>query len=196
MNNQMQITAIAPCRDVDALEHALSLVRGGTLTISDDGTVWRHCIHDRRGGRKAVKSRRAENKTKKGYLAITFGVLGTRKTRSVLAHVLVWTHWNGTIPDGLQVNHKDLNKTNNSPGNLELTTGAENIRHSYANGRTRPWSKATEWRPGKPRITTEVKASILALRRQGLGAFRISKLTGVSKTHIERIFKEGGAQCK
>ena len=36
--------------------------------------------------------------------------------------------------DGLQVNHIDGNKQNNSVKNLELCTGSENMHHAYATG--------------------------------------------------------------
>ena len=46
----------------------------------------------------------------------------------------------GAIPDGLQINHRDLNKQNNRPITSEVVTGSENIAHSYAHGRTEPWA--------------------------------------------------------
>lgn len=47
------------------------------------------------------------------------------------AHRLVWVHNNGPIPKGVEVNHKDGDKTNNRLDNLELVTHAKNIEHSY-----------------------------------------------------------------
>lgn len=188
-----KIKAIAPSRD-EVLSYALGLVRDGILSIDEDGRVWRHANKTKRGIRK-VGSKRAESATRKGYLCVTLGMPGTRITRSVYAHVLIWTHRNGPIPDELQVNHKDLNRANNHPTNLELLTGAGNIQHSYANGRTRPWSMATTWR-GKPRISTEQIANVLELRRQGLGSHRINKLTGISRSHLECLFKKGGMLCQ
>jgi hypothetical protein len=151
----------------NALDHALALVGAGVLSIDPDGRVWRLAVLDRWGNQHRVPIRRAEHPTRKGYLAIALGRPGTRRTWKVLAHVLVWTHIHGAIPAGLQVNHKDLVKANNEPSNLELVTGSGNIRHSYANGRTRPWSKATEWRPGIPRRSQQQIARLVELRQQG-----------------------------
>ena len=187
-------TLRARASTVNAMQLALAYLDDGTLSIDAEGMIWRHYVHDGWGGRSAVTPRRAENPTKKGYLAVTLGVPGTRKTRSVLAHCLIWTRLHGPIPKPLQINHKDLDKTNNRPGNLELMTNAQNIQHSYDNGRPLPWHKATEWRPGKPRISEAEKARVLELRANGLGSHRIRKLTGISKTHIERIFKKGVAR--
>lgn len=172
------------------LAYVRKLVADGILSIDAEGRVWRH-YELTRWGRKAVPTRRAENKTKKGYLAITFHVPRQRFTRGVLAHVLVWTHLRGTIPAGMQVNHKDLRKDNNRPDNLELTTGSGNIQHSYANGRVRPWSKAKEWRPGKLRLTEEQKQRARDLRAKGMTHSAIREETGISRTHIARILKGG-----
>ena len=174
----------------EVLGHVLNLVASGVLSIDVEGRVWRHCILTKHG-RKAVPAKRAESRTKKGYLAVVFRVPGQRLTRHVLAHVLVWTHANGEIPTGLQVNHKDLNKANNNLGNLELVTPSGNIRHSYANGRTRPYANATEWRPGKAKLTAEDRQQVFMLRRGGKTYDQIVSLTGISKTHVARILKGG-----
>ena len=42
-------------------------------------------------------------------------------------HRAVWESFNGHIPEGLQINHLDENKLNNSLSNLSLVTPRENI---------------------------------------------------------------------
>ena len=121
-----------------------------------------------------------------------YGVFGSTKDNArhgipVIASRAAWHLTFGPIPDGLQVNHKDLDRTNNRLSNLELLDQSGNIRHSYANGRRRPWSEATEWRPGIPRITEQVKEELARLRTQGFGAHRISKRLGISRTHAQRL---------
>ena len=51
---------------------------------------------------------------RQGYLTIS--VQGKQK----FIHRLVWEEFNGVIPKGLQINHKDGNKSNNHIDNLEL----------------------------------------------------------------------------
>lgn len=46
-------------------------------------------------------------------------------------HRCVWMAHMGEIPKGMWINHKSGNKTDNSLANLELTTPAENQKHSY-----------------------------------------------------------------
>ncbi|MBE9142094.1 HNH endonuclease signature motif containing protein [Planktothrix mougeotii] len=54
--------------------------------------------------------------------------------KTFLVHRVVWEAFNGEIPQGLQINHIDGNKANNSLSNLELVTPAENIRHAVKTG--------------------------------------------------------------
>ena len=50
-------------------------------------------------------------------------------------HRLVWSAFNGAIPEGLQINHKDEVKTNNSLLNLELVTPSQNLNYGTRNKR-------------------------------------------------------------
>lgn len=59
-----------------------------------------------------------------GYLVVNVSVNGFVKTKKV--HRLVWEAFNGPIPDGMVINHKDEVKDNNNLENLCLMTKAEN----------------------------------------------------------------------
>jgi len=178
-----------------AMAYALKLLRTGVLSIDGEGRIWRHFVLDRWGNRKAIEPRRAENASKKGYLRLSLNLPGKGKVVCVLAHRVVWTWLKGQIPDGLQINHDDLNKANNRPGNLEVTDGSGNIRHSYANGRKRPWSSAKEWRPGIAKRSEADYARLRKLRRDGMTQRAICEQEGISRTHLQRIlYKKGGAQ--
>lgn len=49
------------------------------------------------------------------------------KQKHFKIHKLVWITWRGTIPEGMQINHKDDNKKNPSLSNLYLGNQEENI---------------------------------------------------------------------
>jgi len=165
------------------MERALALIADGTLSINHDGHIWRHAaiVH---GRRVAVRPRRAENVGGKGYLRLTLQIDG--ELRGIGAHRVVWTYFNGPIPNKLQINHIDLNKQNNQPKNIELATAAENIQHSYRNGRPRPWSVATIWR-GRPRLTIEQIHEARVMRAQGILLRDIASRFNISTTHAHRI---------
>lgn len=172
------------------IDYALSQVRDGTLRIDDEGRIWRD-FQGVRGGRLPITPRRAENADAKGYLRVTLGIPGTRQTGSVKAHRLIWEWANGPIPDDeTQINHKDLDKQNNRLSNLELVTPSGNMRHSYAHGRTVPWSKQHErggaWR-GKPMLTDAQRQQMIALRKAGVFLKDIAAKFNCSQSHVHRI---------
>lgn len=173
--------------DRDAINYALELLALGVLAIDEHGRIWRRKIQSR-GMWHNIEPRRAENVSGKGYLRLTLQI-PNKKLQSVQAHRVVWERHNGVIPSGMQVNHKDLDKTNNRIGNLELVTGQENIQHSYANGRPMPWYKATNWR-GKARITEEQKVIIRKLRASGMLLKVIAQQFNLGITHVQRICSE------
>jgi hypothetical protein len=70
---------------------------------------------------------------RKGYLWFRICLPG-EKPRSVKVHRMVMLAFVGPVPSECEVNHKDGDKTNNRPENLEYKTGLENIRHAWENG--------------------------------------------------------------
>lgn len=64
-----------------------------------------------------------------GYLTIKMG------NKSHQLHVLVAAATIGQRPPGLVVNHRDADKMNNAPSNLEYVTIAGNVRHAIEMGR-------------------------------------------------------------
>ncbi len=161
----------------------VGLVDAGVLRVEEDGTIWRDAVVTSAGIRQ-IASRRAESNGR-GYRRVTAWVGGV--CHSVYAHRLVWVVLVGPIHDGLQINHKDLNKTNNHPSNLEVVTGAENIQHSYANGSPAPWHKAQAWR-GRPRRNTAAGvAEAKRMRAGGATLANIAAAMGISVSHAHRM---------
>ena len=105
----------------------------GELEIDQEGQVWRLMkrLADRwTGGTRTIpcKRVRAEMANGSGYLQVRLMRDGKRIYAS--AHRLVWIHFNGPIADGLTINHKDGNKGNNHPSNLEVATYSEQRHHA------------------------------------------------------------------
>lgn len=70
---------------------------------------------------------------KDGYLLVSLSKNGKPKTYKI--HRLVWKTFNGKIPEGMQINHIDEDKSNNRLDNLELMTCKENINYGTHNER-------------------------------------------------------------
>ncbi len=68
-----------------------------------------------------------------GYLMLTINKNGKKRTHTV--HKLVALAYYGERPPGdIHVNHKDGNKLNNRPENLEYVTRSKNCKHAVKHG--------------------------------------------------------------
>ena len=57
------------------------------------------------------------------------------KYKNYYVHRLIWEAFNGPIPKGMQINHKDENKRNNCLSNLEMVTPQYNVTYGTARKR-------------------------------------------------------------
>lgn len=120
---------------VPAEEFVIGLVESGELEIDSEGRIWRIAMRKgiKTGGSIVVpiRKRRAERKID-GYLQVRALIDGFRYNAG--AHRLVWRYFNGPIPVGYTVNHKDGVKCHNHPDNLEPVTYSENAKHAHEMG--------------------------------------------------------------
>lgn len=72
-------------------------------------------------------------KSSGGYLTVV--LYKDNKPSTFKVHRLVWQAFKGQIPEGMQVNHIDEDKSNNSLNNLNLMTPKENINWGTGNER-------------------------------------------------------------
>jgi len=68
----------------------------------------------------------------RGYWKTQLYCEGRSKQKYI--HCLVAEAFIGPKPDGLQINHRDGDKSNNTPSNLEYVTPKENIGHAMETG--------------------------------------------------------------
>ena len=72
---------------------------------------------------------------KYGYAIVSLSCTDN-KFRPFFLHRVIWFYFNGEIPDGYEINHKDENQLNSSLENLELMTHVDNINYGTRNTRT------------------------------------------------------------
>jgi len=101
--------------------------------VTENGKVYREVIKYDELGATTRKKQMASVKDKKGYIIVPIYMLnGSRVSKKV--HRLVASTY---IPNPYrfpQVNHKDLDKSNNSISNLEWVTNKKNMEHAVKNG--------------------------------------------------------------
>jgi len=83
------------------------------------------------------------------YIRFTACING--KMRKIAVHRAMWEAFNGQIPNGLEVNHKNLDRADNRLDNLELLTHQENIRHAFNIYRKIPAARQPKGRAGSYR---------------------------------------------
>lgn len=107
-----------------------------------------------------------------GYLTVSLHTGG--KSLSCAVHRLVARAFLPN-PDSLkEVNHRDLNKTNNHVDNLEWVSPRNNTAHAWEKGAMRPRVKMTEAK----------LAELARLRAAGLNHKSISERLGVSRSLV------------
>lgn len=73
--------------------------------------------------------------TNDGYLRVE--LWKNHKGKKICVHYIVYTSFNGQIPDGMQINHINEIKSDNRPENLNVLTPKENINWGTHNERMR-----------------------------------------------------------
>lgn len=125
------------------------------------------------------------------YHRISFGSgVHGRNPQSKMTHTLVAEAFLGPRPDGLVINHKDLNKWNNRVENLEYVTTGENIRHAR---RLRTWDINTDRHIPKgsesplAKVTEEQVKEMRDLYATGTSNKTLRKMFGISKSQVSKI---------
>lgn len=109
------------------------------------------------------------------------------KYKSMKVHKFVCLAFLGPRSEGQEVNHKDGNKTNNRPDNLEYCTRSENMIHAFANGLEKPKRGATN---GNSKLTD---SQVLDIRRTAASGGRyygrkaLAEKYGISQAHVKDI---------
>ena len=108
----------------------LHLVSIGRFAFTPSGRAirWRMVAPEVSNIAEAIQVGRAN---RNGYRRIPFRFLGHRF--EIMEHVAYFIHRKGIWPTGeMQINHKDLDRSNGTIDNLELMTQSENMKHSAA----------------------------------------------------------------
>lgn len=108
----------------------------GYYEVSDTGSVWSVARDIVRSD--GVKQHRSAKEKKiyinrDGYATVKLSRDGV--DRRYFVHRLVYEAYIGHIPQGCEINHKDFNRLNNRPDNLEAISHSDNVKYTYDAGR-------------------------------------------------------------
>lgn len=120
--------------------------------------------------------------TARGYRHVAVRVGG--KAKSVYAHRIVAEAFYGPVPDGLEINHKDGDKLNNMPENLEYVLHGDNVRHAVASGL---WPDKSGECNGRAKLSDGDVLSIMEANKAGVSSARLAAAYGVTRGMIWRI---------
>ena len=102
-----------------------------------------------------------------------------------MVHRLVWEAFVGPVPVGLQVDHVDGDKSNNSLSNLQLVTASENTTRYH---KKRALSRRPHIGSRKRRTLTREEVGVIrALLDNGVGRLVIARSYGVTRSCIRHI---------
>jgi len=108
------------------------------------------------------------------------------KRHNGLAHRLVWQWFNGDIPDGMVVNHRNGIKDDNRPKNLELVSMSDNISHAHTNGLL---DEHGQGNPNAKLTNNEVAQIRLAFGSGMYTQAQLAKRFGVSFQHVSKLIR-------
>jgi hypothetical protein len=120
-----------------------------------------------------------------GYISIILARKGVAY-RAYRVHQLVARAFNGPQPEGTIVNHKDADKGNNQPANLEYVTQGDNVRHGIRMG-CRLVKKNPSNGQFAPVLTVDQVGEIKAMLPCGVPLHVLAEEYGVSTMAIKYI---------
>jgi hypothetical protein len=162
--------------------------------VSSSGRVYSYTVKS--NGRELKQSTHRD-----GYKVVWIYINGKRHTRYV--HRLVAIEFVDGFEDGKEVNHKDLDKSNNDCSNLEWVTKSENNLHrdfhvpKSDTQKQVAKSMGSKWGSINGSIRTyddEFMLKVIELRNQNISFTKIAKHLGCSMSTAYRLYGENKCQ--
>jgi hypothetical protein len=146
--------------------------------IRPDGTIWTCISVNGAGLMPDGKWREIKNLDGKDYIRITLRINGHKKV--LKAHRIIYAKYCNALNYMLDINHKNGNRSDNRPSNLELVTSSENNSHKYAELNARTINNA--------KLNFKVASEIRKLKRETkMTHAKLGEIYGISKGHVSDI---------
>lgn len=155
-------------------------------SVSDQGRCARTATY---GVNPKPKWKLVAIRIKRGGYA-TFHLCKDGERKDPLAHRLIWVAFNGAIPDGLEINHKNSIRSDNRLANLELMSRSENCAYGFRmNNRPPPNNPSPGSKNGSAKLSEADIPKIRAMALTGKYQYEIAKIFGVSQPLIGKIVR-------
>lgn len=105
------------------------ILKDDRFQVCSNGSMWTRFSKNGRGLIPDEGWRRIDHLDERGYSRIKMKIKDQKKTLSV--HRIVYAKFCGKLDYNKVVNHKDGNRSNNKPSNLELVEQIFNVAHYY-----------------------------------------------------------------
>jgi hypothetical protein len=129
------------------------------FTYSDGSLLWKV-----RPSNRVRLGQKAGSKSNHGYILINFQ--GGSVRRPVYAHKIIWEMHNGPVPEGLVIDHKNRNRSDNRIENLRVITHIENTQSHNKNCVYFDKRRANKEKPWYGRVVVMGKESIKTFSSQ------------------------------
>ena len=141
------------------------ILKGAWVADLEAGTIYsKHC-----------RALLAQKPGHDGYHRVAVWDSEMQRNHTALVSRILWEHRHGEIPDDLEVNHKNGDKSNNGAANLELLTQPENIRHAHETGLCQDV------------LRSPLELEIAAALETGMTHAEAAKRFGVGKGTVHRV---------
>jgi len=149
--------------------------------VTQEGEVFTRINTNGIGVMENNEWRRCDVANGDGYRVVNLSIQskGRRQKKRLRVHRIVYQAFVGELDHKMVINHKDGNKMNNKPDNLEQIEGAENTRHALDELGHDPIRNTV--------INFNIAEEIRALSAAGTPYSVLSTKYGISKGHISDI---------
>jgi hypothetical protein len=151
------------------------LISDPLYDIKANGTIWSLVSLQ---GKITTTWRQAGQVCKQGYRRLSYGPRHDRKHLRVSR--IMYRKFIGPLFSDLVINHKDGNRSNNYPSNLELVTQSKNNEHRFQ-VLNRPAVK------GQRKVTDEQVLEIRKLKSQGWSLSKLARQFKIAKSTVSYI---------
>lgn len=94
-----------------------------------------------------------------GHRAATGYITVRVNYKIVMAHRIIWEMHNGPIPEGIQIDHMDMDRSNNLRSNLRLATNAENNSNRGLQSNNTSGHKGVTWSKSRRKWCAQIKVA-------------------------------------